>query len=180
MTEKVCHQGCLECSKQQETCCTLGVPLNIDDIERITALGYKLEDFAYAGEWDEEDNEGAEDWWMNSMVKVDDKFYKIEVEEDDEEHCFFLERGKGCKLGSNRPLQCKTYPFWVEEGEIVYDDPEDKFCPINKKAVPIKEALSHVNETEESILSYYNKIKKDCIDNTEKVKEIVLRLLKKQ
>jgi Fe-S-cluster containining protein len=176
----VCQTGCLECSKKQDTCCTLGVPLTIEDVERISKLGFKLDEFAYAGEWDEDDNEGAEDWWMHSLVKLDGKFYKLEVEEKENEHCFFLEPGKGCILGDKRPLHCKTYPFWVEDNNVVYDDPEEKFCPINKRSIPVKHAVTLVGETEESIMDYYNRIKKDCIENSEKVKELVLKLLKKQ
>jgi Fe-S-cluster containining protein len=150
----------------------------MEDVERITKLGFKLDEFADVGEWDEEDYEGAEDWWMNSMVKVDDTFYKLEITEKEKERCFFLEHGKGCTLGDKRPLHCKTYPFWVENNQVVYDDPEERFCPINKRSIPVKHAVTLVGETEENIMNYYDRIKKDCIENSEKVKELVLKLLK--
>lgn len=181
MHRKLTRHICLECSKKQATCCSLGVPLTIEDVNRITALGYKLENFAEPGEWKKDEIEGNEDWWENSMVEVDGKMYRLHVKESgegDDEKCFFLKEGEGCVLGDKRPLHCKMYPFWIDEGHIAYDDPEDKFCPLNKGIMPLKESMELLHETEESLKEHYQKIKEDCIKNKEKHKELILKLLK--
>lgn len=182
MHRKLTRHSCLECSKKQATCCSLGVPLTIEDIERITSLGYKFEEFAEPGEWEKDEVEGNEDWWEQSMVDIDGTLYRIHIKEaenqGDGERCFFLHDGEGCVLGKDRPFQCQVYPFWVEDGKVVYDDPEDRFCPLNKKILPLKEATELLNETEESIKANFEKIKEDCIKNKEKHKELILKLLK--
>lgn len=186
MHRKTTSHSCLECSKNQITCCTLGVPITISDIDRIISLGYKLEDFAEPGEWDDEELEGNEDWWVNSVTEVDGVKYKIHLkeandEDEDDGRCIFLRDGEGCVLGDNRPSLCKLYPFWVEEdGKLVYDDLDEHFCPINKNILPIEEALKLLNETEQTIKEHYKKIKEDCINNKEKHRELILKLLKKE
>ena len=186
MHKKATTHSCIECSKNQITCCTLGVPITISDIDKIVSLGYKLEDFAEPGEWDDEELEGNEDWWENSVTEVGGVKYKIHLkeandEDEDDERCIFLRDGEGCVLGENRPSLCKLYPFWVEEdGKLVYDDPDEHFCPINKNILPIKEALELMKETEDSVRENFNKIKKDCTENQEKLKELTLKLLKKE
>ena len=184
MHKKATSHSCLECSKNQITCCTLGVPITIADIDRIISLGYKLEDFAEPGEWEDEELEGNEDWWVNSVVEVDGTKYKIHLKEangnEDDEKCIFLHEGEGCVLGDKRPYLCKLYPFWIEDGELVYDDPEEHFCPINKNILPIKEALELMKETEETVRENFNNIKKDCIEKQEKLKELTLKLLKEE
>jgi Fe-S-cluster containining protein len=169
--------GCLNCREFQQTCCTLGVSLTIDDIKRIESLGYKLEDFVEPGQWYKYEIEGTEHWWINSMTKVGKKLLKLQVKDHDDEKCFFLEDGKGCVLGDKRPWHCKVYPFWVEKGKVVYDDLEDKFCCLNRKKVPIKQGLKLINEAEIDLKRYYSKIKQDCIKNKQKHKKLILKLL---
>ncbi len=66
--------------------------------------------------------------------------------------CIYLEDGKGCKLGNDRPLFCKAYPFFIhpdtsrliidpacpgfskEEGEIIYTE-EGLTKPIEKEYI---------------------------------------------
>ncbi len=183
MHKKATSHSCLECSKNQVTCCTLGVPVTIDDIERIVALGYKLEEFVEPGEWEDGELEGNEQWWIDSTIQVDGKKYKIHLKEssDTDDRCLFLRDGQGCILGDKRPHLCKLYPFWVNEiGKLVYDDPGDKFCPINKNILPVKDALALMNETEETVRQHFENIKEDSINNQEKHKEILLKMLKKK
>ena len=170
--------GCMNCREFQETCCTLGVSLTIDDIKRIESLGYKLEEFAEPGQWYKHEIEGEEPWWINSMVTVGRKLFKTQVKDRDGKKCFFLNDGKGCVLGDKRPGHCKVYPFWVEDNKVVYDDPEEKFCCLHREGVPVKQGLNLINESEKDIIRYYSKIKEDCIKNKAKHRNIILKLLK--
>ncbi|MEA2037938.1 MAG: YkgJ family cysteine cluster protein [Nanoarchaeota archaeon] len=180
MTEKVCWEICKECNGKRETCCTLGVPVTIEDIKVIESQGYKLDDFAVAGEWDEDEIDGNEEWWKKNLITVDGKHFKIHLREKENSHCFFLKDKEGCTLGDKRPALCKLYPFWVddEKNEIEYDDPEEKFCHFHGKDIPLEEGMKLFGETEESIRSHFSKIKEDCDNNHEKHKEIILRLIK--
>ena len=41
--------------------------------------------------------------------------YRIKLKLREDGNCVFLEDGKGCTLGENRPLVCKLFPFWPDE-----------------------------------------------------------------
>ncbi|PCI78039.1 zinc/iron-chelating domain-containing protein [Candidatus Aerophobetes bacterium] len=36
------------------------------------------------------------------------------IDQPDSTKCIFLNREKGCKIYSNRPKQCSTFPFWKD------------------------------------------------------------------
>lgn len=181
MNKKTSWHTCLNCKELQKSCCTLGVPLTMQDIRLIELLGFKLDEFAEPEEWYKDEIEGCEDWWEASMAKIDGKMFRLHIKEKKDGNCFFLKHGEGCILGDNRPLHCKIYPFWVdEETNIVeYDDQDEKHCHFHRNGTPLKEGVKLVNETEETVKEYFSKIKADCIKNKDKYKEIILKLLKK-
>lgn len=60
-------------------------------------------------------------------------FYMISLREKENFDCEFLTE-KGCSVYENRPMQCRTYPFWVNvvESSQTWEE-EGKLCPgINK------------------------------------------------
>lgn len=92
------HQGlrfkCTGCGK----CCS-GSPgyvfLTDDDIEKLTAhLGITQEEF---------------------IKKYTKTFHgKLSLRDDTPGYgCIFLKEGKSCSVYHARPMQCKTYPFWI-------------------------------------------------------------------
>ena len=168
---------CLECGLTKDSCCSLGVPLTIRDIRIIKNLGFKLEDFAYAEEWGKEDFADGEEWWKGSMIKVNNRFYRVSCKEKKNGNCFFLREGSGCILGENRPLQCRMFPFWVKKNRIIYDGSADGFCMLKNKRLPLKEKIKIIGESEKSLKKYYRMIKEDCINNREEHRKLVLRLL---
>ncbi len=183
MAETITFQICLEHYKAiKDSCCNgANVPLTVKCLENITSLGHKLEDFAVAGEYDEEDVSGTEGWWADSMVKQGEKLYKINVQRTPNGDCIFLRKEKGCVLGENRPAVCKIYPFWVnEKGEIDYEDEEEKrYCFLGKRGYSVPRAMEAMGETEESIRSYFELMRKDYVKNKRKHTKILLGLLKK-
>lgn len=169
---------CAQCFTKQKTCCTLDPPLTIRDIERIKSLGNTFESFARLDEWKKEDYEGEEDWWINSMIKVNDKTFKITLKKKENGNCIFLDEKKGCTLGSNRPSACKIFPFWVENDKVVYDESLEDFCYMRKQNINVENGLNLLAETEKKIKEYYNEIKDDCIKNKDKHKELAISLIK--
>ncbi len=182
MTEPVSYTICLECSKKQRNCCQDNrVPLTLEDINNITALGFNFFDFAIAGEYDVEDFIDEETWWKNSIITIDNKHYKINTRNDEKGNCFFLKDGLGCTLGKNRPAVCKIYPFWVnDKEEIVYERGEEELCYLGRKKRTILESAKLVGEDEKSLKSYFEKIKNDCIENKDTHRELILKILKRE
>ena len=127
MSEEYTNHICVKCSHMQETCCADSprVPFTANDLERLISLGHKVEEFAVAGEYTEEDFRGEEDWWEKSMIDIGGKFYKVNVRKKEDGSCHFLDKEKGCVLGSNRPAVCKIYPYWMnDKGSIIWEDGE--------------------------------------------------------
>lgn len=166
---------CLKCNGCQETCCMLGVVLCYEDIRKIMDQGYDPEDFCELEEWDDEDLEGYEDWWKDSMVEIDGKKYKIYIRLRENDHCYFLEDKKGCVL-EERPLQCRIYPFWVKKGEIIYDMDDDDFCYFNRNKASIEEGMNLIGETDKSIKDYFERIKKSCKEDKEEYEKLAKSL----
>ena len=172
---------CVECSQKQESCCAdPKAPLTINDINQIIALGYKLEDFAEPDEYTEEEIKDEEEWWKNSTVKVKDKRYRLTLKCKKNNECVFLEKGKGCKLGDQRGAFCKIFPFWIDEktDKLIYADPQ-KICYSVRLGGTIKEGLIRIQENEESVRKLYLRIKKDCLENVEKHRKIIEKMLLK-
>ena len=172
---------CRICYHMQDTCCADSprVPFSISDIDRITSLGHRLEDFAIPGEYAEEDFRGEEPWWEASMVKINGKFYKLNVRTKGNA-CHFLDPDKGCTLGKNRPDVCKIYPFWIyQEDEVTYEDREEVTCFIQNRGSSVSYAMTSIGETADSIRKYFNNIRKDCIENNEQHRGLLLRLMGK-
>src|SRR3989344_2203638 len=165
---------CSECFTKQKTCCALEVPVTINDIENIKALGNNFESFAVLDEWKKDDYEGEEDWWIDSMILIKGETFKTTIKKKENGNCMFLDEKKGCTLGSNRPSACKIFPFWVENDKVVYDESLEDFCYMRKQSIDIKGGLNLLAETENKIKEYYNEIKGDCLDNKEKHKELAL------
>lgn len=180
MTDEYHNNICLKCSRLQETCCSDSprVPFTIQDLERLSSLGYRLEDFAVVGEYLEKDFRRDEDWWKNAMIKIGDKFSKINVRKKEDGSCYFLDREKGCTLGQNKPVACKIYPYWIDRGCIIWEDGEMEFCLMGKEEFHILEGIRMIGETEYTIRAYFEEIKRDCLENNEKHRGLLLRLLK--
>lgn len=169
---------CLECRGSQRNCCQDNlVPLTIEDIDRIVSLGFKTHQFIVAGEYAAEDLEGQEDWWVDSMIRIGDKFYKINTRNDADGDCFFLKDGQGCILGGDRPTVCKIFPFWVYDGEIGFEKGEEDFCFFGGQG--IKLGLMNIQETETSIRAYFEKIREDCLQNKRRHEEILRNALER-
>lgn len=89
---------CIKCG-----ICCIGTEMELlpEDIERITALGYKLEEFAVEK----------------------DGIYRLRNVDG---HCVFYDPATStCKIYSHRPIGCRLYPL-VFDGREVY---VDKTCP---------------------------------------------------
>ncbi len=87
--------------------CCLGTQMELSksDIERITRLGYKLEDFAVRGA---------------------DGRYRLKNVNG---RCVFLGEDGRCKIYEHRPLGCRLYPVVCVEGEGLGVDSE---CPLSR------------------------------------------------
>ena len=181
MKKEISFPHCLECSKFQVTCCNCApfVPFTIKDIERIKKLGFKEKDFVVLHNYSNYHISGNEKWWKESFVKIKNKNYKLNVKKLNK-NCFFLNPGKGCILGKSRPFVCRIYPFWIRNNKIVYEPGEKKECNLGMKNVSIKKAMKILDENPKKIKKYFSEIKNDCIQNKEKHREIVLRLLEKK
>ncbi len=89
---------CIKCG----VCC-IGTQMELlpEDIERIEALGYRLEDFAV----------------------FDGDIYRLKNVDG---HCVFYDPSTSlCKIYENRPIGCRLYPL-VYDGSAVY---VDRTCP---------------------------------------------------
>ncbi|KUO91104.1 MAG: Fe-S oxidoreductase [Thermocladium sp. ECH_B] len=91
------------CTLCGECCLNTQMELLIDDIERIVALGHKLEDFAERG--------GDGIWRLRNI----------------DGHCVFYDpETRKCSIYVNRPIGCRLYPLNYDDydGAII-----DKSCP---------------------------------------------------
>ncbi|MFA6427177.1 MAG: YkgJ family cysteine cluster protein [Candidatus Magasanikbacteria bacterium] len=182
MADTITFNKCLECKKINKVSCCEGwlkFPLMIEDINTITSLGYQIQDFVIAGEYKLESMHDDEAWWKNSLIKIGKNFFKTNIKKNKNGDCIFLSDGHGCTLRDNRPLVCKIYPFWVDEkGEVVYEPGEEADCLMGQSGISVWEALKLVEEDNKTIQNYFSKIKKDCIENKDKHKKIILDILK--
>jgi Fe-S-cluster containining protein len=89
--------NCIICGK-----CCLGTEMELlpEDVERIMALGYSLDQFAHFD---------GERWRLRSVNG----------------HCYFLDTGTNrCRIYEHRPVGCRIYPIQYDGGVYV-----DKSCP---------------------------------------------------
>lgn len=170
-------EPCHECVAQGVTCCsTPRVPFAIEDVKRIeSATGKSVEDFAVLGVYEAKYTEGDEPWWIESLAVIDGVRYRANVRHLDG-NCYFLVPGEGCSLGTNRPFVCRIYPFWVVDGEVVYEPGEGE-CAAEKRGIPVKDALHVFGETEESIHWLFDKIRNDA-EGRKAHRSLVFRLAK--
>lgn len=168
---------CLQCSKIREPCCSNPqAPLTIKDIEYIVSKGFEIKDFVELVEYTIDEFENGEDWWKESMIKIEDKFYRPCIKVNSK-GCVFLKDGEGCILGKNRPLFCKIYPFWIDENnKLIYLDSDDS-CLIVVKNIELKKALEYIHESDESIRKYFEEIKYDCINRINDERKIVEKII---
>ena len=98
-----CNRYCGECCKK------LSVMVSKEDIENITKLGYKKEDF------------------LDKDLLPINKF----MLKRDKNGCVFLKKhndGKySCKIHENRPKTCRQYPFFGKKRAIERCLPQDMF-----------------------------------------------------
>ena len=167
---------CLGCKKVQDNCCRLTVQLTFADIQKIEEIGYNLADFAILKEYKKDEVVDYDDWWKDSLIEIDGSFYKIVIKKDKLGDCYFLRDEKGCLLGQNRPNVCKIFPFWVDkEDNVVYEEGEP-FCRLEKESISIKEGLVALKETEDRIKEYYRSMKKENLENMDKILELAKKL----
>jgi len=177
MSEEYISPICEKCIKvKEERCChDVKIPLLVKDVENITSLGHELADYAVAGEYTEEDLLEYPRWVFEGLVEVDGRLVKLNVKTEGSS-CVFLKEGVGCTLGDLRPVSCKLFPFWLEEsGKVKYSFGGIE-CIMEDSNIPVSEGLSAIGETEESIKSYYKKTKKECLENKEKQRELIMKL----
>ena len=181
MKKEISFPQCLHCSGFQTTCCNCApyVPFTIKDIERIKKLGFREKDFVVPNNYSKRDIVGNERWWKNSFIKVKNKNYKLNVKKMKND-CFFLNPGKGCRLGKSRPFVCRIYPFWMKNNKIVYEPGEKKECYLGMENTPVNVSMKILGENPKKVRKYFSEIKNDCIKNKEKHRKIVLRLLEKK
>ena len=166
---------CASCLANVSCCANFTtVPLTIEDIDRISALGFSLEQIAMAEPYLQTDFSGSDEkWWKESPVIVNRTPLKAIIKTDKKGKCVFLKEGKGCSLGSKRPYACRIAPLWVDgKGSIIFDK-DMHFCCILKSGMGVQEALNAIHETQKSIIRMHEKIKQDCIENKGKHKEIL-------
>jgi len=166
---------CQKCSEKQENCCTYYVPLTIDDIKRITELGFALNKFAKVSMYTKEEIKNEEDWWIDSLININGRLFRLTTKTKKNGQCFFLTDKMGCLLGGQRPWECKIYPFWIENNKLIF---QDESCYLVKRFKSIKKGLKLINENEQKIKSYFLKIKKDFLHN-KKIHEKIVKKLKK-
>ena len=174
--------GCLQCAGIRESCCAESyVPLTMADLNAILDLGYTLEEAAEAGEYYEEYLEDAEPWWRAGMTEIDGRLFRLTTRKNERSQCVFLREGRGCVLGERRPRVCKIYPFWVDgQGEIVVEPGEEECCLIAGSAASVERGIRMIDESPESIMEHFMAIRRDCEENKERRRELLLRLLGKK
>jgi Fe-S-cluster containining protein len=167
---------CQKCAQKQENCCSYYVPLTISDINKITAQGYKLNQFLRISRYSKTDLKNEENWWQNAMPKIGNYRCCLVIKLKKNGHCFFLKEGEGCLLGKNRPDECKIYPFWWENGRLVY---QDNSCYLIIKRMTKTEILKIMGETAQNIKKVFLAFKKAFIKNKRKHQQIMLKLISK-
>ncbi len=181
MPKTINHDLCLQCSQYRQTCCNFTdhyIPLLIEDMQKILALGYKVQDFMVASEFEEDDLSEEEDWWKQSLVKIADKYYQISILSKGEAGCLFLKNGQGCTLGKQRPAICRLYPFWFDKNkQLKY---QDDFCEAYKQKISFEDCMKIMGEKEEDIKEYYAKIRTDFIQKKPKYEQLTKLLLDKK
>jgi Fe-S-cluster containining protein len=168
-------EKCVDCSKTQNTCCQVKIPIAIDDINRIISCGYEKNHFLCVTEHMGNDLLDEDDWWLESFVKINGKFFKLDTKKNEKGQCVFLVDGKGCVLGNNRPYICKVFPFWHENGKISYYS--ENFCGFERSKVPLEDAMAALGETKEDVIFYCNKIKEDCTTKKKQHEALVKELI---
>lgn len=106
---------CFECQKDCSGCCG-GSPgyvfINAEDVERLAG---KL-------------NISQDDFILNYTKSVGDRLSLLDLEHDNW-NCVMLKNGR-CTVYNERPMQCRTYPFWPQNlsSEAVWEE-EKSHCP---------------------------------------------------
>ncbi len=131
-------------------CCAEGIQLTIEDMQRIKALGYSLDDF----------------------LEFDEAAQQFRIRGKDG-RCFFLGRKLECTIRENEPLVCRLLPFKIVE--VSYsDEPIMRLrpvvdCPgeghgkkIDKKKIE-NDATSFLRENQKLIRDVKKKGKKGVI-----------------
>ncbi|MFZ5955530.1 MAG: YkgJ family cysteine cluster protein [Nanoarchaeota archaeon] len=183
MALKKCTQDiCLECRESRGKCCCQDdtiIPLGINDVNNILSNGYAMNDFLRVVEYRPEEFLSQEDWWQQSFYEKDGKFFRLAIKLKNE-ICTFLEDGKGCLLGKNRPDMCKIYPFSIDpNNQIIFEPQAKKYCFIGQNIDEVAEGLNNIRETPERIRQYYDSIRTDCINNKFEYFRIINQLLVK-
>ncbi|HUR70123.1 MAG TPA: YkgJ family cysteine cluster protein [Candidatus Thermoplasmatota archaeon] len=96
MTTDICAKhGCAVCCYETE------MPLTVDDISRLVALGHAKDDF---------------------VTWSDDETAQLKVREEPGKPCFFLRENR-CSVYADRPQGCRIYPLVMNErGRVVRDE----------------------------------------------------------
>jgi len=170
---------CVQCSACQQDCCTgTRVPLTQADIDRILHLGYRLEEVAQAYPYPAAALRDNEPWWQESMVPLMGQHYRITTRKTPGGRCVFLEPGKGCRLGAERPAVCKIFPFWVDaQGRVTYE-PGEQNCYMEKLNLSVEQAMPLVSEDEHTVRGHFRLLQEGCQHNRgARYRELLLSLL---
>ena len=103
-------------------CChDTNMPLTLADIERLTSLGYRLNEFSL------QDAEGY-----------------LRLRNRPDHACFFLDASGHCSIHAAKPEGCRVYPFIYDEDadKVIRDD----VCPYAAQFVPPPETERKVRE----------------------------------
>jgi Fe-S-cluster containining protein len=106
---------CFECQKECSGCCG-GSPgyvfIDDEEIERISKVL----------------NISVDHFLLNYTKKVGKRVSLIDLEHDNW-NCVMLKEGR-CTIYNDRPLQCRTYPFWPQNlGSRDIWEEEKEHCP---------------------------------------------------
>ena len=176
MKKPLSRNFCLSCTAKKRGCCFgYYISLTMKDIKNIEKLGYQLEKVITAQDFTKAELDGCHGWQDNAIL-INKKYYTITLRKKNDV-CIFLSHKQGCLLGKNRPLECKTYPFWLnKKNQIIY---QDRYCYMLKHKIPVKQGLTIMGESEKEVRSYFKEIRNDYLKNQKKQKAIILNLLKK-
>lgn len=109
------RNNCTKCCHETQ------MPLTFADIDRLTALGNRLNEFS-----------------------VNDADGSIRLRNVADGSCFFLEKNGRCRVNDTKPEGCRLYPFIWDEGarKTIRDD----YCPYTAEFLPPPDVDAKVRE----------------------------------
>ena len=135
-------QKCGECCQGEDNSVVV-FPEEIRCIQMATGLEWlEVVGPPPEGEWDKDGCFHTLEWRLRK------------VGESEGESCIFYQNGR-CTIYSSRPMLCRTYPFYLDNGELMYSQCRGLGCKIeSEEADELAEQLvkRHLLEIREAIL----------------------------